>query len=89
MSPAPIYPLRYVRPHPGSRPSMWRVLARRRWTRAIRERNAAKRWNFGALYGRRMVEVTAAALPGLVPETAWATWTIRSRSAGSRTAGMR
>lgn len=45
------YPLRYVRPHPGPRPPAWRFLARRRWKRAILERNLAKKWNFGAHYG--------------------------------------
>lgn len=45
------YPLRYVRPHPGPRPPLWRIIARRRWKRAILERNLAKKWNFGAVYG--------------------------------------
>lgn len=56
---SPIYPLRYVRPYPGPRPPVWRVLAMRRWKRAIEERNAAKRWNFGAVYGRRTRDLPA------------------------------
>lgn len=45
------YPLRYVPPHPGPKPSRLHPIRRRRWLRIQRERSAAKAWNFMALYG--------------------------------------
>lgn len=51
------YPLRYVRPYPGPMPPAWRILARRRWNRAMLERNQAKAWNFAHNYGRIAAEL--------------------------------
>lgn len=45
------YPLKPVPPLPGPRPPRWRFRALRRWRRAVEQRQLAKKWNFGALYG--------------------------------------
>jgi hypothetical protein len=45
------YPLLPLSEHPGPRPGRWRYFARRRWEKQRDLRQAAKAWNFGALYG--------------------------------------